>query len=211
MDTCLTDKTLQNTLRIKIKTEIPLLLCLRIYINLLKLFMIGPLTTALERIDIPADWIGIRAIQEASSFRAMRDGHPQRNERSLNRGARGEVLAQGQFGYSATNQLTEEALRQAMQRAYKQAIAASKWAIHYFTQAVRPPITGSYRSPYQKPFDSLDISEINDLLRRLCEHLKVSAAIVRTSAIARTYDIAAWFVSTNGSQIHQRTGAGSVL
>ncbi len=116
-----------------------------------------------------------------------------------------EVLAQGQFGYSATNQLTEEALRQAMQRAYKQAIAASKWAIHYFTQAVRPPITGSYRSPYQKPFDSLDISEINDLLRRLCEHLKVSAAIVRTSAIARTYDIDAWFVSTNGSQIHQRT------
>ena len=166
--------------------------------------MIGPLTATLEQIDIPADWIGIRAMQEVSSWRAMRDGHPQQNERGLNQGAMVEVLAAGQFGYSATNRLTPEALRAAAQRAYDQAIASSQWAIHRFTQAVRPPIKGSYRSPYIKSFDSLGVGEINDLLRQLCERLKVSAAVVRTSAIARTHEVDTWFVSSNGSEIHQK-------
>lgn len=166
--------------------------------------MIGQLTAALEQIDIPADWIGIRAMQEVSSYRAMRDGYPQQNRRELNRGAMVEVLAAGQFGYSATNHLTAQALRQAAQQAYEQAIAASQWAIHHFTQAVRPAIKGTYRSPYAKPFDSLSVSEINDLLRRLCDRLKVSAAVVRTSAIARTHEIDTWFVSSNGSEVHQR-------
>ncbi len=166
--------------------------------------MIGYLTATLEQIDIPADWIGIRAMQEVSSWRAMRDGRPQQNERGLSQGAMVEVLAAGQFGYSATNQLTAEALRAASKRAYDQAIAASKWAIHRFTEAVRPPVTGSYTSPYAKPFDSLGAGEINDLLRQLCDRLKVSTAVVRTSAIARTHEINTWFVSSNGSQVHQK-------
>ncbi len=162
------------------------------------------LSAALERIDISADWIGIRAVQEANSYRALRDGHPQQNERTLNRGAMVEVLARGQFGYSATNQLTVESLRQAAQQAYEQAIAASRWAIHRFTKAVRPPVTGDYASPCQQPFDSLRVREINDLLRQLCERLKVSDGIVRTNAIARMHDVDTWFVSTNGSRLHQQ-------
>ena len=166
--------------------------------------MIGHLTAALEQIDIPADWIGIRAMQEVSSWRAIRDGHPQQNDRGLSQGAMVEVLAAGQFGYSATNQLTLESLRRAAQQAYNQAIATSQWAIHRFTQAVRPPVKGSYISPCVNTFDSMGVSEINDLLRQLCEHLKVSAAVVRTSAIARTHDVDTWFVSSNGSKIHQK-------
>lgn len=162
------------------------------------------LTTALEQIDIAADWIGIRGVQETSTWRAMRDGLPQQNTRGLSQGAMVEVLAHGQFGYSATNQLTPEALRAAAKRAYEQAIAASQWAIHRFTTAVRPPVVGTYTSPYAQPFDSLGVTEINDLLRQLCERLKVSAAVVKTSAIARTHEIDSWFVSSNGSQVHQQ-------
>ncbi|MEL6490576.1 MAG: TldD/PmbA family protein [Cyanobacteria bacterium J06621_3] len=166
--------------------------------------MIGYLNSTLEQIDIPADWIGIRAMQEASCKREMRDGHPQHNHRAVTQGAMVEVLAHGQFGYSATNQLTAEALRAAARRAYQQAIAASKWAIHHFTQSVRPPVKGHYASPYAQPFDSLSVTEINDLLRQLCDRLKVSAAVIRTSAIARTCETDSWFVSTNGTQIHQQ-------
>jgi len=162
------------------------------------------LSAVLERIDVPADWIGIRAMQETSSYRTLRDGHPQQNERTLDRGAMVEVLAQGQFGYSATNRLTVESLQQAAQQAYEQAIAASQWAIHRFTEAVRPPVTGYYTSPYQQPFDRLGVGEINDLLRQLCDRLKVSDDIVRTSAIARMHDVDTWFVSSNGSQLHQQ-------
>ncbi len=166
--------------------------------------MIGHLTSTLEYIDIPADWIGIRAMKESSSRRAMRDGLPQQNERGLSQGAMVEVLAQGQFGYSATNQLTPEAIRAAAQRAYEQAIATSRWAVHRFTQSVRPAVKGEYISPYQQTLDTLGVSEINDMLRKLCEQLKVSTEIVRTSAIARSHDIESWFVSSNGSEIYQK-------
>ncbi len=166
--------------------------------------MLGHLTATLEQINLPADWIGIRTLRENSSWRAMRDGHPQQNERGLNQGAMVEVLAHGQFGYSATNQLTHEALRAAAQRAYDQAIATSQWAIHRFTQAVRPAFKGEYISPYQQALSSLSIGDINDLLRKLCEQLKVSTDIVRTSAVARSHEVESWFVSTNGSQLYQK-------
>lgn len=134
----------------------------------------------------------------------MRDGHPQQNERGLSQGAMVEVLAQGQFGYSATNQLTPEAIRAAAQRAYDQAIAASQWAIHHFTQAVRPSVKGEYISPYEQALDALSVGEVNDLLRKLCEQLKVSTDIVRTSAIASSHEVESWFVSSNGSQLYQK-------
>ena len=166
--------------------------------------MIGHLTKTLEQIDLPADWIGIRAVEDNSSWRAMRDGHPQQNVRGLSQGGMVEVLAGGQFGYSAVNLLTPEAIRTAAKAAYEQAIAASKWALYSFTPDVRPPVKGEYISPTLLPFNALGVAEINGLLRKLCEQLKVSADIVRTNAIARTHEIESWFVSSNGAQIHQK-------
>ncbi|PZO07741.1 MAG: Zn-dependent protease [Leptolyngbya foveolarum] len=166
--------------------------------------MIGHLTKTLEQIDLPADWIGIRAVKENSSWRTMRDGHPQQNQRGLSQGGMVEVLAQGQFGYSAVNQLSPEALRAAAAAAYEQAIAASKWALYRFTPSVRPPVKGEYISPAALPLNALSVADINGLLSKLCEQLKVSADIVRTSAIARTHEIESWFVSSNGAEIHQK-------
>ncbi|HEY9738657.1 MAG TPA: DNA gyrase modulator, partial [Trichocoleus sp.] len=71
------------------------------------------LAEVLASIDLPADWIGIRGIREAVTRRTVRDGHPEDNVRSLDQGAMVEVLANGQFGYAATNRLTPEALRAA--------------------------------------------------------------------------------------------------
>ena len=166
--------------------------------------MIGHLTKTLEQIDLPADWIGIRAVKENSSWRTMRDGHPQQNERGLSQGGMVEVLAQGQFGYSAVNQLSPEAIRAAAKSAYEQAIAASKWALYRFTPNVRPPVKGEYISPTALPLNALSVSDINDLLSQLCQQLKVSADIVRTSAIARSHEIESWFVSSNGAEVHQK-------
>ena len=166
--------------------------------------MIGHLISTLEQIDLPADWVGIRAVKENSTWRTLRDGHPQQNQRGLSQGGMVEVLAQGQFGYSAVNQLTSEAIRTAAKSAYEQAIAASRWALYRFTPAVRPPVKGEYISPAALPFNSLGVAEVNDLLRQLCTQLKVSTQIVRTSAVARTHEIESWFVSSNGAEIHQK-------
>jgi predicted Zn-dependent protease len=134
----------------------------------------------------------------------VRDGKPRSNAKMLTQGAMVEVLAEGQIGYSATNQLTAEGLRLAAQVAYKNAIAASQWRIHHWTPAQRPKVVGEYVSPGVKPFNVLSPGDINDLLIRICNKLQVSDKIVQTNATAVTSELESWFVSSNGSDVYQR-------
>lgn len=165
--------------------------------------MISDLTKTIANLNIPADWVGLRAVQETSTYRHVRDEVPQNNGKSLDCGIMVEVLVDGQMGYAATNSFQFEAIQAAAQMAYQQAKAASQWAIHPMTVAVRPKVVGQYASPYIKPLDALTPGEINDLLIRLCRGLKVSDQIVRTNALAITNETESWFVSSNGSEVHQ--------
>ncbi len=153
---------------------------------------------------VSADWIGIRAIKDTTKACAIRDAHPERNTQTIGRGAMVEVLAQGQFGYSATNNLSAPALAQAIVTAYDQAVAASAWSVHRFTTAARPQAKGRYISPHRKALDALSPAELNQILLQVCERLKVSEKIAQATASARSHDIETWFVSSNGSEIYQR-------
>ncbi|MBE9077941.1 TldD/PmbA family protein [Romeria aff. gracilis LEGE 07310] len=166
--------------------------------------MIDCLLAALQQVQLTVEWVGIRALRETRTRRSVRDGRPEQNQRQLIQGAMVEVLAQGQFGYSATNQLTPEALQAAIAQAHAQAIAASPWRLYPFTEAVRPPVVGEYCSPHEKPLSALGAAEINDLLVRLCQTLRVSDQIVRSRAVARSSEVESWFVSSNGSEIYQK-------
>ncbi len=166
--------------------------------------MIAELETVLAGLDVVADWVGLRAVQELATARSLRDETvPEANSKSLNRGVMVEVLAQGQIGYAATNLWDAASIRQAVQTAYQQAIATSQWAIHPLTVAARPPVVGQYVSPVQKPFDALSPGEINQILAQICRKLNVSDKVVQTQAMATTTERDVWFVSSNGSQIHQ--------
>jgi predicted Zn-dependent protease len=165
--------------------------------------MILDLHNALETLTIPADWVGLRMVKETTGYRSVRDGIPQSNGKSLSQGVMVEVLVNGQIGYGATNSLQLESLQMAASTAYEQALAASQWAIYPATAAVRPKVVGQYTSPFVKPLDALTPGEINDLLVRLCQVLKLSDRIVQTSATAITNDVESWFVSSNGSEVYQ--------
>lgn len=166
--------------------------------------MNSELQQVLSQLDLPADWVGLRAVRQSSTYRAVRDGHPQENHRSLEQGVMVEVMAQGQMGYGAVNSFQPDAIRAAAKTAYEQAIAASQWRIFPMTPAVRPPTTERYASPVQKPLDALSPGEISEILVRLCQLLKVSETIVQTAAIAVTEDIDTWFVSSNGSDAYEK-------
>ncbi|MEO1401013.1 MAG: TldD/PmbA family protein [Cyanobacteria bacterium J06635_1] len=167
--------------------------------------MLNLLSETLPTLDLPADWVGIRVLKETSTKRAVRDGHPAYNGKTLSQGAMVEVLAQGQFGYCATNVLTPVGLRSAAQQAYGQAVAASQWAIHQFTTTVRPKAMGEYVAPYQTPLSILTAADINDVLLQVSKELRVSSQIVQTNALALTHEIESWFASTNGSETYQKT------
>ncbi|NEP17053.1 MAG: TldD/PmbA family protein [Leptolyngbya sp. SIO4C1] len=162
------------------------------------------LADALNAIDLPADWVGIRALREVSTSRRLRDGKPERNHRDRNQGAMIEVLVDGQIGYAATSQLTVAGLQAAAKCAFQQAKAAAPWQIHRFTSGIRPLIEGRYQSAIIKPLNSLSAGEVNDLLARICQQLKVSDQIVQTSASASTREIETWIIGSSGTQIHQQ-------
>lgn len=161
---------------------------------------------ALNNLDLNADWVGLRQMSEKTTTHAVRDGRPQSNGRDFTQGIMVEVLAQGQFGYAATNRLDQASLQGAAEQAYQQAIATSKWAVHSFTPAVRPKAVGQYQSPFQQPLDLISVADQLDLLVQVCDTLHVSDQIVKTSAFTQTLETEQIFVSSNGSDTHQTFG-----
>ena len=163
------------------------------------------LKSALSHIDLPqAEWIGLREVREINTTRYVRDRQPQSNGRSLSHGVMIEVLVDGQFGYASTNHLDLANIQITAQRAYQQAKTAAKWAVHRFSIAQRPKATGQYFSPFLRPSNAIAPQELNQLLMEICDTLKVSDQIVKTSAYAVITEIETKFVSTNGSDIYQK-------
>lgn len=162
------------------------------------------LTTAISHFDIPADWIGIRAVRETARNHYVRDGLPKSNGKSLTMGAMIEVMVNGCLGYAATNSLTLSSLQNAAEIAYKQALAASEFWIYPFRENTRPKVVGEYNSPFFEPLDAISPGEINDLLIRVCQKLKINDKIVQTTANINTSQKETWFVSSNGSEVYQK-------
>ncbi|MFN7518662.1 MAG: TldD/PmbA family protein [Dolichospermum sp.] len=162
------------------------------------------LTKAIANLNIPADWVGIRAVKTTSAHHYVRDGLPQSNGKSLNMGAMIEVMVDGCLGYAATNSLNISSLQNAAKIAYKQALAARKWWIYPISENIRPQVVGEYQSPYLEPFNTISPGEINDLLIRICQGLKINDKIVQTTARTSTHQKETWFVSSNGSEIYQK-------
>ena len=162
------------------------------------------LQSALENLQLDAEWVGLRQVSEKAATRYVRDGNPEANRQSRTQGVMVEVLANGQFGYAATNRLDREGLQSAANQAQTQAIAASQWAAHRFSSAVRPKAVGQYASPVQQSSDAISVSDLVGLMTQVCSTLKVSDKIVQTSALAQTVETEQRFVSTNGSDVYQQ-------
>ncbi|ELS30657.1 MULTISPECIES: TldD/PmbA family protein [Pseudanabaena] len=160
---------------------------------------------ALSHIELPsAEWIGLREVREINTTRYMRDRKPQSNGRSQSHGVMIEVLVDGQFGYASTNNLELANIQRMARKAYDRAKTAAKWAVHRFTIAQRPKAIGQYFSPFVKPSEAIDAKELNALLIEICDTLKVSDQIVKTSAYAIITEVESKFVSSNGSDIYQK-------
>ena len=165
--------------------------------------MTQQLQNLLSAIDVPADWVGLREVDERTTVRFIRDGHPQSNARTKTYGIMVEVLAYGQFGYVGTNDISEKGIQKAAEKAYQQAKLASKYAIHPFTEDARPKAVGSYRSPYKDAFNETSPGVLNELMTQGSKVLKVSDKVISTNAFAQIVESKHNFVSSNGSDISQ--------
>jgi predicted Zn-dependent protease len=161
------------------------------------------LASFLSRLPIAADWVGLRWVEEIDDVRSARDGRPRNNGRSYNRGLMVEVLVEGQIGYGATNDLSPAGIIAAARAAHHQASTTQARAIHPWSIEQRPPVRGQYL-PEIDPLDGQSAGAINDLLVKICQHLQVGDDIVQTRAMVNRRTIESYYVSSNGSNIHQR-------
>ena len=158
----------------------------------------------LSQVDINADWIGLREVREKGTYRVIRDGNPQVNGAGTSHGIMVEVLANGQFGYYATNDMSISGIQNAATKAKAQAIQASGYSLYSFSEDARPKATGSYESSFSKAAGSVSAGEINEILLAGCDALKVSDKIVSASAYGLITETEFNFVSTNGSDVNQK-------
>ena len=159
------------------------------------------LKTALDNISVKADWIGLREVKESTTFRVIRDLKPESNNISIDHGVMVEVLANGQFGYCATHDMSTEAINAAAEKAFIQANQASKFSSTSFTEEVRPKSVGEYNSPCL--IRDVKLDDLMDILLKSNNVLKNSKKIVSAMSIARIVNTDMQYVSTNGSDFRQ--------
>ena len=157
----------------------------------------------LNAVDVPAQWVGLREVFEAHTPRMIRDGIPVANDHHCTHGIMVEVLADGQFGYYGTPDMTSKGIEKAANKAFQQAKLASKSAVFHFDDSARPVYTGSYISPFLKDRRSLSAGKLNSILLDAYKHLKVSDKIISASSLCQVIETNMRFVSSNGSDIIQ--------
>ena len=123
------------------------------------------LRSTLNAIDVSADWIGLREVNETSTYRIIRDLIPESDSTVVDHGVMVEVLVNGQFGYYGTHSLDYDSINAAAKRAYDIAINSSKYSNYSYTESVRPKAVGVYNSPYK--IKNLDLDQLMDLLIKL--------------------------------------------
>jgi predicted Zn-dependent protease len=159
------------------------------------------LQSLLAKIDVSADWVGLRYVRENTTFRLVRDKKPEANDRESKEGIMVEVLVDGQFAYYGTTKMDAKSVQAAAERAVVIAKATSQYSIYSFTDKARPVAKGSYQSPFQK--ELMSPKDLNNLLVKATERLKVSDKIVTTNAMARIVETDSHYVSSNGSDVEQ--------
>jgi predicted Zn-dependent protease len=158
----------------------------------------------LKKLSPHADWMAFRFVGETSSHRGVRNGHPHQNHTSFDFGLMVEAMLDGHIGYSATCNLSEEGIRQAVEKALQQTRLCKKLALNRFSHpAQRPTARGHYRSHSAIPFDKASLSEWTDFLLLANSRLKSHSKIVNAESELVLTETRVRYWSTSGTEIEQ--------
>ncbi|MBX9805205.1 MAG: TldD/PmbA family protein [Alphaproteobacteria bacterium] len=156
----------------------------------------------LSSLDIQADWVGLRLVKEHMTVRFARNGNLDPLSISHDVGMMVEVLIQGQFAYAGTSDLSLDGVKKAARRAVEQAKRLAKYQLFPFDPSLRPPSTGSYKSPTQSSA-KVSKSPLNELAVEISCLLKMNDKIINTEAMFMSIEEDMSFVSSNGANFTQ--------
>ncbi len=159
------------------------------------------LKSIFKQLNVNADWFSIRKVYESNSYRMIRDGNPQANSKGISHGIMVEVLKNGQFAYAATSDMSLASIQESLNKASIIADSSTKNPLCNFNDEVRPSNQGTYKSNRIK--ENMRLKDLNDILLKSYDALKVSDKIVSASAMARITETNYQFLSSSGAEIEQ--------
>lgn len=157
----------------------------------------------LANLNSPADWTGLRLVEESSDVLQVRDERLDAGQSGFDRGLMVEVLHDGQFAYAGTNDPSLNGAQRALERALDQAAAAAKRSLFPFSPTQRPKVAGSFHSPEERVLDADSVAELGRWLVQSTRKMNVSNDIVSRVGQAMMIRTSVRFVSSNGSDVSQ--------
>ena len=117
------------------------------------------LVEIISKIDLDAEWFGLREYKENTTYHVIRDKNPLSNETSIDHGIMVEVLKNGQFGYCATSDLSLSGIQRAATTAQQSAERASKYSVFSFE---------SKNIIYQEDIFGGELCHVVEIMRCFC-------------------------------------------
>lgn len=161
------------------------------------------LLQVLKRLDGIGEFVGLRRVSETTHFRRARDGRPDNNQISLDRGVMVEVVIDGHMAYAASADLSASGIERAAKQAAALARAGEGWKTSHFSPELRPVHQGHYHSPRQKPLHGQSLKHFTEFLCQSTKSLRVSDHIVSTAAEAVFVETEIEYATSLGTHILQ--------
>jgi len=121
------------------------------------------------------------------------------------------VIADGAWGFAATDDLSRPAVEATAVRAVAIARASARVKLHDVQLAPEKPVTAEWTTPHQTDPFSISVEQNIDLLLKIDSELRAVAGITLAETNLNFHREEQWFVSSEGTNIHQTkysTGAG---
>jgi predicted Zn-dependent protease len=158
----------------------------------------------LSILKIEADYISLREVKSKTISLSVRNEVFEGLSSSEDHGVMVEVMMNGQFAYSATNDVNFEAIQKCANQAKATALAAAPFALTKFSDKVRPKTVGVYSSPATVGLEGFNPKASTDFLMNLSNSMKISDLIINRSAYKYLTEMNITFVSSNGSDVKQK-------
>ncbi|MCB0371224.1 MAG: TldD/PmbA family protein, partial [Bdellovibrionales bacterium] len=118
-------------------------------------------------------------------------------------GYRLEVRQNGHIGYCGTTDFSEDGFKRALNYAKNQTLKLSEVKAYPFSPSSRETNLGRYQSQLQKSFDSLAVSDIQQVLLECSQTMKISESVFSRQASAILVELDEIKLDSLGSEIVQ--------
>jgi predicted Zn-dependent protease len=166
--------------------------------------MIEKIESRFRGIIPEVDFCSLRLVQERHEILSVRQNVPEPPFRGENIGVMITVMHNGGCGYAATCDLSEAGLCAAARRAGRFAEVTAGRSVVDFRKVEMPATVGEYVGPEKEPWQAIPLGEKFDLLRKVCERLKIADCIVDWLAGLWHTAVETLYLTSGGGHIRQR-------